>query len=66
MTQDQTPQLLTTRDVAAGAGRHITTISRLVTRKVLRPEMKLPGRTGAYLFTMEEVRRAFPDFDADT
>jgi DNA-binding transcriptional MerR regulator len=48
-------QYLTTAQVAEAANRSIRTVSRWISNGQLRPAMKIPGRTGAYLFTPEHV-----------
>lgn len=48
-------QYLTTAQVADTAERSVRTISRWIKDGVLRPSMKIPGRTGAYLFDPEHV-----------
>lgn len=49
------PDLLTTREAAARAGVHIRTIHRWVEDGHLSPFHKIPGGTGAYLFTPDAV-----------
>lgn len=52
-------QLLTTAQAAERAGNvHVRTIHRWVESGRLVPEHKLPGDTGAYLFTPEAVDAA--------
>jgi len=36
-------------------GKSVATVNRLALAGVLRPVMKLPGKTGAYLFAREDV-----------
>lgn len=48
-------QYLTTAQVADAAGRSLRTISRWLKDGHLRPSLKLPGHTGAYLFDPKHV-----------
>ena len=48
-------QYLTTAQVAEATNRSIRTVSRWIRAGRLRPSLKIPGRTGAYLFTPEHV-----------
>lgn len=48
-------QYLTTAQVADTAGRSIRTLSRWRKDGILRPSLKLPGQTGAYLFDAKHV-----------
>lgn len=48
-------QFLTTAQVADEANRSIRTITRWMSTGLLRPSLKLPGRTGAYLFDPKHV-----------
>lgn len=47
--------LLTTAEVAQMLGRHVATVSRMVARGDLTPTVKVPGKTGAFLFSREAV-----------
>lgn len=49
---------LSSAEVASTLGVSTSTVNRLVAAKELTPMMKLPGRTGAYLFEPQEVHRA--------
>lgn len=49
--------LITSADVAQKIGVHVTTVARWVAAGSLRPAMKLPGETGAYLFDRAEVEQ---------
>lgn len=46
---------LTTAEVAAALKVDRTTVRRMVEAGALTPSLKLPGRTGAYLFAAEEI-----------
>lgn len=46
---------LTTAQVAEAANRSIRTVSRWIQDGRLQPSLKIPGRTGAYLFDPEHV-----------
>ena len=50
-----TSELLTTAEVARAVGIHRNIVTADVARGRLTPERKLPGRTGAYLFTRAAV-----------
>lgn len=45
----------TTHEVASQLSVDRSTVRRLVDRGVLTPTMKLPGKTGAYLFDRSDV-----------
>jgi excisionase family DNA binding protein len=47
----------TTAEVAAALGVHVKTVHRMVREGRLTPLLKVPGRTGAYIFTAEEAAR---------
>lgn len=48
-------QFLTTAEVADAADRSIRTVSRWIADGRLQPALKIPGRTGAYLFDPQHV-----------
>ena len=48
---------LTTAEVANRLGVTVSTVNRMVTRGEIAPALQLPGRTGARLFTEDEVKR---------
>jgi excisionase family DNA binding protein len=50
--------LLTTAQAAEILGKSVPTVNRWAAEGVLSPVQKLPGRTGAYLFTRDEIERA--------
>ena len=49
------PALISTAEAAQMLGRHVATISRMVANGRLTPAVKVPGKTGAYLFAREDV-----------
>lgn len=51
-------QFVTTAQAAKALGVGPMQVARDVRKGRIRPAHKMPGRTGAYLFTPEEVRRA--------
>lgn len=59
-------KLLTTAQSAADLGVSLRTFGRLVNAGLIRPEMKLPGRTGARLFHRAEVERVKAERRATT
>jgi excisionase family DNA binding protein len=50
-----TADLIATADVADKLGVHVRTVHRLVLAGTLTPAIRLPGKTGAYLFSAAEV-----------
>jgi excisionase family DNA binding protein len=48
----------TTAEAAAALGVHVKTVHRMVNEGRLTPLLKVPGRTGAYIFAASEVDRA--------
>lgn len=48
---------LTTAEVANRLGVTVSTVNRMVTRGEIEPAVQFPGRTGARLFTEDEVER---------
>ena len=58
-------QYLTTAQVADTANRSIRTVSRWIKDGRLRPSLKIPGRTGAYLFDPEHVAEVLEQAQAD-
>lgn len=50
-------ELLATRQVADALGIDVSTISRWVKEGRISPAMRLPGKTGAMLFTPKDVER---------
>lgn len=50
-----TPNLITTADAAQMLGVHVATVSRMVASGRLAPAIKVPGKTGAFLFHPEDV-----------
>ncbi len=53
----QPVHLLSTKEVADILCYSIATVKRLALRGELTPVYKVPGKTGAYLFTPDEVER---------
>ena len=51
------PELVTTAEAAKTLGVHVATISRMVAAGRLTPAIKVPGKTGAYLFHRTDVER---------
>jgi hypothetical protein len=52
------PNLVNTAEAAAALGVSRRQVLRLAARGDLTPTLKLPGRTGAYLFTPEAIAEA--------
>ena len=52
------PTLLGTREAARILGVHHSTVRRLVSRGVLEASRKMPGRTGGFVFTPEQIEAA--------
>jgi predicted site-specific integrase-resolvase len=52
-----TPQLLSSIEVCELVGFDRSTLSRWIKDGTAQPAMRLPGKTGAYLFTPEEAAR---------
>lgn len=52
-----TPDLMPTVEVAKSLGLERSTLSRWVKEGRIAPAMRLPGRTGAFLFHPAEVER---------
>jgi len=55
--QTAKPDLLPTKDVAQLLGVHVSTVARMVAANEIQPAMKIPGKTGAYLFDRADVER---------
>lgn len=53
----QIASLLSTKEAADILNYSIATVKRLALRGELTPAYKVPGKTGAYLFTADEVER---------
>lgn len=53
----QPPQLVASVEVCAKVGIDRSTLSRWIKDGSAVPTMRLPGKTGAYLFTPAEVAR---------
>ena len=53
----QMQQSLGTAEAAQILGIEVRTVHRMVADGRLRPAMKLPGKTGAYVFARVEVER---------
>lgn len=53
----QTPKLVASIDACEQIGFDRSTLSRWVKDGTARPALRLPGKTGAYLFTPAEVSR---------
>jgi hypothetical protein len=51
----QSAHLLSTAQVAEILGKSTATVKRMALSGALTPALKLPGDTGAYLFTREDV-----------
>lgn len=50
-----TPQLVSTNEAAQILNYHVATINRMVAAGKLTPALKLPGKTGAYLFSRADI-----------
>ena len=50
-------ETITTAEAAEILGKSVATVNRLALLGRLKPERKLPGRTGAYLFRRKDVER---------
>lgn len=50
-----TTDLITTADAARILSVHVATVSRMVARGDLTPTVKVPGKTGAFLFSREAI-----------
>lgn len=50
---------VTMAELAARTGKDRKQLRRMIADGRLKPAMKLPGKTGAYLFDPEEVVRVF-------
>lgn len=50
-------EMLTTAQAALRLGLHVSTVNRMAAAGELTPLMKIPGKTGAYLFSSTEVDR---------
>ena len=57
MTQAPPKRDITTAEACAELGINRSTISRWVALGHISPTMKLPGRTGAFLFSRSEIAR---------
>lgn len=57
MPKFEQADLVTSADAARILGVHVATVARRVASGSLRPAMKLPGETGAYLFDRAQVER---------
>jgi excisionase family DNA binding protein len=53
----QTPDLITTAEVARIYGCHVRTVHRLVERGQLEPAIKAPGLRGTLFFRRDDVLR---------
>lgn len=53
----QTPDLRSSSETCEAIGIDRSTLSRWIKDGTARPAMQLPGKTGAYLFTPDEVAR---------
>lgn len=49
--------LIPTAEVAQILGRDVRTVHRMVESGRLTPALKIPGRTGAYLFDQHDVEQ---------
>lgn len=49
------PAYITTADAARLLGVHVATVSRMVASGRLVPAIKVPGKTGAFLFHPDDV-----------
>lgn len=49
------PAYITTADAARMLGVHVATVSRMVASGRLLPAIKVPGKTGAFLFDPNDV-----------
>lgn len=55
-THTPTGRLITTAEAAAILGVHVGTVSRMVAAGRLTPAIKVPGKTGAFLFAPADVQ----------
>lgn len=58
------PQFLSSVEVCEIVGFDRSTLSRWIKDGTAKPAMRLPGKTGAYLFTPEEATRLADLFKA--
>ncbi len=61
MPKFEQDDLVTSADAARILGVHVATVARRVASGSLRPALKLPGETGAYLFARADVERLAAD-----
>lgn len=57
--------LIPTAEVAQILGVDVRTVHRMADDRRLTPSMKIPGRTGAYLFDRADVERLAADRRSD-
>lgn len=53
--QEAPPELVSTAQAAAILNRHVRSVHRLIATGALVPAVKIPGKTGAYLFNRADV-----------
>lgn len=53
--QKPTSQLISSAEAAEILNYHVATINRMVAAGKLTPAIKLPGKTGAYLFNRADI-----------
>lgn len=58
----QTPDLRSSGEACEVIGIDRSTLSRWIKDGTARPAMQLPGKTGAYLFTPEEIERLAAEY----
>lgn len=61
VADSQTLELIPTAEAARILGVHIATVTRLAAAGDLAVAMKLPGKTGAYLFNRSDIEAAAHD-----
>jgi excisionase family DNA binding protein len=57
MPQTPAPDLIASIDVARQLGINRSTLTRWIKDGTAVPSMRMPGRTGAYLFSRDELDR---------
>lgn len=54
------PETVTTAQAAELLGKSVATINRMVLLGRITPHLKLPGKTGAYLFDRDQIESLRP------
>lgn len=54
------PETVTTAQAADLLGKSVATINRMVLLGRITPHLKLPGKTGAYLFDRDQIESLRP------